>query len=214
MAKSRRLGSVRKAVNRLAEGAVAVGFLGFIGITLSLLLLTAVVAGLWERAEIEARNTPLPESDIVGTQNGKRGGLDAETVVKASRNDVLRGFSGGANSTSRGAGGTQSHREGFIPLKEGRHPSQPKGSAVIPASPTDPWRRAHTRMQSANRLREAGARVLENRASLRKAAKHDRYLAALYADERTRAETSLVRREGAVIIMLTLAGLIAVWGLE
>jgi hypothetical protein len=183
---------------------VAAGFLGFIGITLSLLLLAAVVAGLWERAVIEARNTPLPESDIVGAQNGKRGGLDAETVVKASRNDVLRGFSGG----------TQSHRESFIPLKEGRHPSQPKGSAVIPASPTDPWRRAHTRMQSANRLREAGARVLENRASLRKAAKHDRYLAALYADERTRAETSLVRREGAVIIMLMLAGLIAVWGLE
>lgn len=200
MAKSRRLGSVKKAMNRLAEGAVAIGFLGFIGITLSLLLLAAVVAGLWERAEIEARNTPLPENDIVGAENGKRGGLDAETVVKASRNDVLRGFSTGVES--------------FIPLKDGRHPSQPKGSAVIPASPTDPWRRAHTRMQSANRLREAGARVLENRASLRKAAKHDRYLAALYADERTRAETSLVRREGAVIIMLTLAGLIAVWGLE
>jgi len=192
----------------LTEGAVALGFLGFIGITLSLLLLAAVAAGLYERAQIEARNTPLPESDIVAPKNGKRGGLDVETVVKASRNDVLRGFSGGD------AGGTQSHQEGFIPLKEGRHPSQPKGSAVIPASPTDPWRRAHTRMQSANRLREAGAQVLENRASLRKAAKHDRYLAALYADERTRAKTSLVRREGAVIIVLTLAGLIAVWGLK
>jgi len=207
MAKSRQRISVKKTASMLAEGAVAASFFGFVGITLTLLLLAAVVAGLWERAEIDARNTPVPENDIVGPVNSKRGGLDTEMVVKATRNDVLRGF-------SNGTGGAQSKLEGFIPLKEGRHPSQPKGSAVIPASPTDPWRQAYTRMQSANQLREAAARVLENRASLRKAAKHDQYLAALYADERTRAETSLVRREGAVIILLTMAGLIAVWGLK
>jgi len=194
---------VNKMTNLLAEGAVAVGFFGFVCITFAVLLLAAVIAGLWERAEIEARTAPVPESAIVGPTYSKRGGLDVETVFKAPHNNGLEGV-----------GGTQSHRESFIPLKEGRHASQPKGSAVIPASPTDPWRQAHTRMQSANKLREAAAAVLENQASLRKTAKRDRYLAALYADERTRAESSLVRREGAIIILLTIAGLIAVWGLE
>lgn len=187
---------MKKTLNKLAKGGVAVGFLGFI-----LMLLTKLAVRLYERMQTEALNTQLPKSDNVGTENGKRGGLNVETVVKVSRNNDRQGF---------GSDGVES----FIPLKEGRHPSQPEGSAVIPASPTDPWRQAHTRMQSANRLREAGARVLENRASLQKTAKHDRYLAALYADERTRAKTSLVRREGVVIIMLTLAGLIAVWGME
>lgn len=209
MAKSRQRSPIEKVANRLAEIAVALGFFGIVGVVLALMLTSAVVAALYERAEIETRNVPVPQSAIDAARNSKRGGLDTETVVKAARNDVLRGFSGGV-----GAGMTQSHREGFIPLKEGRHPSQPRGSAVIPASPTDPWRQAHTRMQSANQLREAASRVLENRASLRQMAQRDHFLAALYADERSRAQTSLVRREAAVVIMLTIAGLMAVWGIE
>jgi len=197
MAKSRQRSPIEKVANRLAEIALALGFFGIVGVMLALMLTSAVVAALYERAEIETRNAPLPQSAIDTARNSKRGGLDTETVVKAARNDVLRGFKS---------------VEGFIPLKEGRHPSQPRGSAVIPALPTDPWRQAHTRMQSANQLREAASRVLENRASLRQAAKRDRFLAALYADERSRAQTSLVRREAAVVIMLTMAGLMAVWG--
>ncbi len=104
--------------------------------------------------------------------------------------------------------------EGFIPLKPGRHPSQPRGSAVMPPTPNDPWRRAHSRLQASTNLREAASEVLEVEAGIRKARRRDKYLAALYTNERSKARTSIVRRELAVVMLLAVGGMIAVWGLR
>lgn len=104
--------------------------------------------------------------------------------------------------------------EGFVPLNPGRHPSQPLGSAVIPATPNDPWRRAHTRLQASTNLREATNNVLANEVGIQKARRRDKYLSALYTNERTKARTSIVRRELAVVVLLAIGGMIAVWGVR
>lgn len=167
-----------KAIQRrligATEGMAAAGAFGMVGVFLAIALVAAVVAGLYERAQIEAR-LPAPASDV--------GGPDDQT-------------------------------EGFIPMRPGRHPSQPPGSAVIPAVPNDPWRQAHTRMQVAGSLREAASKVLDNHAAIRKAHQRDRYLSALFTSERTKASTSVVRRELTMILLLAIGGGIAVWGLQ
>jgi hypothetical protein len=104
--------------------------------------------------------------------------------------------------------------EGFVPLKPGRHPSQPRGSAVIPPIPNDPWRRAHSRLQGATNLREAASDLLEVEAEIRRVRRRDQYLAALYTNERSKARTSIVRRELAVVMLLAVGGMIAVWGVR
>ena len=101
--------------------------------------------------------------------------------------------------------------EGLTP---GRQASQLHGSAVLPPVPNDPLRQAHTRLQVAGSLREAASSVLENQASIKQASKRDKYLTALYTGERTKAATSIVRQELAVVILLTLGGLMAVWGVR
>lgn len=157
-----------------AEGMAAAGAFGAVGVFLSLLLIAAIVAGLYERAQIEAR-LPAAVSDI---------------------------------------GGPDSKAEGFIPMQPGRHPSQPRGSAVIPAIPNDPWRQAHTRMQVASSLREAASTVLDTEAAIRRAEHRDRFLSALFSSERTKATTSVVRREMTMVLLLAIGGAIAVWGLQ
>ncbi len=104
--------------------------------------------------------------------------------------------------------------EGFVPMQPGRHPSQPEGSAVMPAVPNDPWRRAHSRLQVATNLREAANEVLGVQADIVKARRRDKYLAALYTNERSKARTSIVRRELAVVLLLAVGGMIAVWGVR
>ena len=107
--------------------------------------------------------------------------------------------------------GVLSKTEGLTP---GRQASQLHGSAVLPPVPNDPLRQAHTRLQVAGSLREAASSVLENQASIKQASKRDKYLTALYTGERTKAATSIVRQELAVVILLTLGGLMAVWGVR
>lgn len=153
-----------------AQGIAAVTALGVVGILFSALLLMAVVAGLYERARIDA-SVPLPAEDVMK--------LDTRS-------------------------------EGFT----GRHPSQAKGSAIIPAVPNDPRRQAHTRLQVAGNLREAASNILDTHQAILRAEKHDRYLATLFDSERSKLATSIVRRELAVIGLLTLGGAIAVWGLR
>ena len=104
--------------------------------------------------------------------------------------------------------------EGFVPLNPGRHPSQPLGSAVMPATPNDPWRRAYTRLQASTNLREAASDVLAVDVGIHKARHRDKYLAALYTNERSKARTAIVRRELAVVLLLAIGGMIAVWGVR
>lgn len=104
--------------------------------------------------------------------------------------------------------------EGFVPLNPGRHPSQPLGSAVMPATPGDPWRRAYTRLQASTNLREAASDVLAVDVGIQKARHRDKYLAALYTNERSKARTAIVRRELAVVLLLAIGGMIAVWGVR
>jgi len=152
----------------------AAGALGAVGVFLALLLVAAVLAGLYERAQIEAR-LPAAASDTEGPDTNS---------------------------------------EGFTPAPGGRHPTQAPGSAVIPAVPNDPWRQAHSRMQVAGSLREAASDVLDTHAAIKKAQQRNRYMSALFSSERTKASTSVVRREMTLMLLLTLGGVIAVWGLQ
>ena len=96
----------------------------------------------------------------------------------------------------------------------GRVASQPRGSAVVPPSPNDQARVRHIRLAATERLQSAAGRVLENQASLAATANKNRYLSALYVNERSKAASQVMRRELLVGLFLVAAGLmstVATW---
>ena len=101
--------------------------------------------------------------------------------------------------------------------KEGmtqRDPTQSYGSAVIPATPSDPWRRAYSRMNSATNLREAASDVLDIDGEIKKARAKAHMLGVIYDNEKAKARTAIMRKELGVFVLLALVGAIAAFGLK
>jgi hypothetical protein len=101
--------------------------------------------------------------------------------------------------------------------KEGmaqRDPRQSYGSAVIPATPSDPWRRAHSRMDSATNLREAASDVLDINAEIKKTRAKAQMLGVIYDNEKAKARTAIMRKELGVFGLLALVGAITAFGLK
>lgn len=101
--------------------------------------------------------------------------------------------------------------------KEGmaqRDPRQSYGSAVIPATPSDPWRRGYSRMHSATNLREAASDVLDINADIKKTRAKAQMLGVIYDNEKAKARTAIMRKELGVFVLLALVGAIAAFGLK
>ena len=101
--------------------------------------------------------------------------------------------------------------------KEGmtqRDPTQSYGSAVIPATPSDPWRRAYSRMNSATNLREAASDVLDINAEIKKSRAKAHMLGVIYDNEKAKARTAIMRKELGVFVLLAIVGAIAAFGLK
>ena len=123
---------------------------------------------------------------------------DAERLVNASK-----------ASTATGPAAT-GRREGMSQ----RHPLQSYGSAVVPPTPSDPWRRAHSRLVSATNLREAASDVLDINAEIKTARNKAHMLGVIYANEKAKARTAIMRKELGVFILLAIVGAIAAFGLK
>jgi hypothetical protein len=95
-----------------------------------------------------------------------------------------------------------------------RHPLQSYGSAVVPATPNDPWRRAHSRLDTATNLREAASEVLDINAEIKTARSKAHMLGVIYANEKAKARTAIMRKELGVFILLAIVGAIAAFGLK
>jgi hypothetical protein len=120
---------------------------------------------------------------------------DAERLLNASTREVPRAVGG---------------REGMTQ----RHPLQSYGSAVVPATPNDPWRRAHSRLDTATNLREAASEVLDINAEIKTARSKAHMLGVIYANEKAKARTAIMRKELGVFILLAIVGAIAAFGLK